>query len=291
VSSHALFEKSPLKPLSWLYLENRLFELPSKIVMPYWPSAPTTKYFLFLRKSTVTAFFINTMVDTPLCFRKSKSIFYKTFEIPTLRFINFLMRHGQKELALKAVTIALSTFLTKWASLGSTIKFFESWYLLVTLSSAVKVRDQKITTKTVLYTHQTLPKKTYIFNYRYHYNNIFALKLYLFRILKKIKPLFSFFIQKNDKLRRKHGRGKVDKMKVMWKYVPRYKRFYQAMHWLLKDLNFQKYKRLEIRLFHVFETFLLTPDLSFLTKIKNFVHSFVFRKHRRTLLDTLKTSI
>lgn len=231
------------------------------------------------------------MVDTPLCFRKSKSLFYQTFEIPTLRFMNFLMRHGKRELVLKSVTLALSNFLSKWSLLEKSGGFFEAWYSLLNLSPTLLINQKTLKSKVSTYTHQTLSHKSYIFNYRYHYNNIFTLKFYLFRVLKKIKPLFSFFIQKNDKLRRKHGRGKVDKMKVMWKYVPRYKRFYQAMHWLLKDLNFQKYKKLETRLFYVFETFLLTPELSFLTKIKNFVHSFVFKKHRKTLLETLKTSI
>ena len=231
------------------------------------------------------------MVDTPLCFRKSKSLFYQTFEIPTLRFMNFLMRHGKRELVLKCVTLALSSFLSKWSLLEKSGGFFETWYSLLNLSPTLLINQKTLKSKVSTHTHQTLAHKSYIFNYRYHYNNIFTLKFYLFRVLKKIKPLFSFFIQKNDKLRRKHGRGKVDKMKVMWKYVPRYKRFYQAMHWLLKDLNFQKYKKLETRLFYVFETFLLTPELSFLTKIKNFVHSFVFKKHRKTLLETLKTSI
>jgi len=288
----ALFPQVSLKPLTWYFDTTRFMESPQKFTTPYWPVTPTVRYFLFFRKSTITTFFINTMVDMPLCFKKSKSLFNQTFEIPTLRFINFLMRHGKRQLVVGRITLALNNFLIKWSSLSQgVLSFFETWHSLLTLSSTFSVSQKKLKSHATTYTHQTLSHENFIFNYRFHYNNIFALKFYLFRVLKKIKPLFSFFIQKNDKLKRKHGRGKVDKMKVMWKYVPRYKRFYQAMHWLLKDLNFQKYKKLEVRLFHVFETFLLTPELSFLTKIKNFVHSFVFKKHRKTLLETLKTSI
>ena len=58
-------------------------------------------YFLFLRKSTVTSFFISNMVDMPLCFQKSKSLFTRTFEIPMLKLINMIMRHGLKNQALK----------------------------------------------------------------------------------------------------------------------------------------------------------------------------------------------
>ena len=58
-------------------------------------------YFLFLRKSTVTSFFTANMVDMPLCFQKSKSLFSRTFEIPMLKLINMVMRHGLKSQALK----------------------------------------------------------------------------------------------------------------------------------------------------------------------------------------------
>lgn len=62
------------------------------------------------------------------------------------------------------------------------------------------------------------------------------------------------------------------------------------MKWLLKDLKFQKYKTLPKKLYGTFKTIFLTPNLSFLVKLKNFVHLFVFQKHKKTLLKTLKTT-
>ena len=99
-----------------------------------------------------------------------------------------------------------------------------------------------------------------------------------------------FFIKKNDKMRRKHGRGKVEKLKVMWKYIPTYKRLYQTMRWFLRDLRFQRDDSFDNRLFKIIETFMLHPTQSFLHKTQAFVHRFVFQKYQKTLLRTLKTT-
>jgi hypothetical protein len=53
--------------------------------------------FLHLRKSSFISFFIENMIDVPICFKKSKSLKFKNFEIPTLKFINLLMSDGKKE--------------------------------------------------------------------------------------------------------------------------------------------------------------------------------------------------
>ena len=37
------------------------------------------------------------MIDVPICFKKSSSLRTKNFELPLLKFINFLMRKGKKE--------------------------------------------------------------------------------------------------------------------------------------------------------------------------------------------------
>tara|TARA_B110000967_G_C18888209_1_gene565480 strand:+ start:3070 stop:3246 length:177 start_codon:yes stop_codon:yes gene_type:complete len=47
------------------------------------------------------------------------------------------------------------------------------------------------------------------------YSTKFYLNLYLLDSLKGFDPIFTFFIKKNDKMKRKHGRGKVEKLKLM----------------------------------------------------------------------------
>ncbi len=66
------------------------------------------EHFLFLRKSTITSFFMTNMIDMPVCFKKSKSLYSKTFEIQTLKFTNMIMRGGLRAKAVKDVTLGFA---------------------------------------------------------------------------------------------------------------------------------------------------------------------------------------
>lgn len=54
-----------------------------------------------------------------------------------------------------------------------------------------------------------------IFRNNYYFAPELSIDKFLLLILSRQTPLFMFFIKKNDKMRRKHGRGKVEKLKVM----------------------------------------------------------------------------
>jgi hypothetical protein len=62
------------------------------------------------------------------------------------------------------------------------------------------------------------------------------------------------------------------------------------MTWLLKDLKFQKSKRFSIRLLKVLELIFTNPQLSFISKLKNFIHFYVFKNFKQTLLQTLQST-
>jgi hypothetical protein len=47
------------------------------------------------------------MIDVPICFKKTKSLNTKNFELPLLKFSNFLMKKGKKE---KIFRILFQTF-------------------------------------------------------------------------------------------------------------------------------------------------------------------------------------
>lgn len=66
--------------------------------------------FLHLRQSTVISFFVDNMIDVPNCFKKSKSLYNKAFELPFLKCVNVLMRHGKKNQILKIFNTAVNTF-------------------------------------------------------------------------------------------------------------------------------------------------------------------------------------
>jgi ribosomal protein S7 len=41
------------------------------------------------------------MIDVPICFQKSSSLKTKNFELPLLKFSNFIMKKGKREQTLK----------------------------------------------------------------------------------------------------------------------------------------------------------------------------------------------
>ena len=59
------------------------------------------KYFQYLKKSSFIYFFIENLIDVPTAFKNIKSLRTKSFELPALRFLNMLMKHGKKEKIFK----------------------------------------------------------------------------------------------------------------------------------------------------------------------------------------------
>jgi hypothetical protein len=108
--------------------------------------------------------------------------------------------------------------------------------------------------------------------------------------LKRYLPLFSFYIRKVDKLKRKHSRGKSGKYSIVWKYVPQYRRLLTVIRWLTRDVKFQKPKTLFSRILQSIETLLFDRSNHLIFKFRNFVHHFVFQHHKKTLLKHLRST-
>lgn len=248
----------------------------------------TLEKFLFLRQSTITSFFIMNMVDMPICFKKSKSLYTKTFELPLLKFINLIMRGGLKEKTLRGITFTFYNFFQKFF-LKSSLNY-NKWYNIYNLLSLTYYGTEKSFINNFLNKPIDLNSKHLLTESGYSFNNSLFFKKSLFNKLNDYTPLFSFYVRKVDKSIRKNSRGKSGKYTIIWKYVPLYKRLYVTMRWFLKDLKFQKFKTFDERLLKTIETFLFTPDLSFVYKLRKFTHFFVFQNHKKTLLKTLKST-
>ena len=243
-------------------------------------------HFLFLRQSTITSFFSSNMIDMPICFKKSKSLYSKTFELPLLKFVNLIMRDGLREKTLKDTSDSFNRCYTLLNNNNNTS--FNKWGFIYNFLTQTKSNSNYInySIKENLNLHRkhVLSKEGYLFNDNTLFKNI------LFDKINEFSPVFSFYIRRVDKSIRKHSRGKSGKYTIIWKYVPVYKRFYVTMRWFLKELKFQKLKTFTERLVHTLETFLLTPNLSFVYKLRRFTHFFVFQNFKKTLLKTLKST-
>lgn len=66
--------------------------------------------FFYLRKLSFISFFINNSIDVPICFKKSKSLKKKIFELPLLRFTNFLMQQGKQQKSINFLIKASRSF-------------------------------------------------------------------------------------------------------------------------------------------------------------------------------------
>lgn len=247
------------------------------------------EHFQFLRQSTITSFFMASMVDMPVCFKKSKSLYSRTFEIPLLKLSNILMRAGLRGKTMATVTLSFTQCFHEVMGLAQKEDFI-TWHTLYNALLSTQLLSDNLFRTTTLGLDSGLSPQHKVKEGGYIFNSSYFLKTLLFERLEKYAPLFSFYIRKVDKSVRKNSRGKSGKYTVIWKYVPVYKRLYVNIRWLLRDLKFQKLKTFTERLTKVLETFLLTPHLSFVCKLRRFTHFFVFKHHKKSLLKTLKST-
>lgn len=257
--------------------------------------------FAFMRKSTIRSFFVAQQVDIPICFKKSKSHYSPTFEVPLLKTLNILMRSGLHDKMLNALTSSFSKVFHRMSNILSPNGYLH-WRLLHYVTECFFIgtdssfSNLKLDAKALGLSDEEVKNgglsiwSDHKLNDEYiTYNNESTMQHLLFESLQDYAPIFSFYIRKVDKSVRKNSRGKSKKYTIIWKYIPSYKRLYVTIRWLLKDLRFQKLRYLEPRLVKILEVFLLSPDLSFLSRVRGFVHGFVFKNFKKTLLNHLKS--
>ena len=247
--------------------------------------------FNFLRQSTIKSFFNSQLVDVPICFQKSKSLYTPTFEIPLVKMSNMIMRSGLRGQVIRQLTQSFAQFFHQLVT-DLTPQNSLSWvqihhlldnFLLCPNLTFAGVGSQLLTTP-------VLRAENQFDNLRVKFNHKSSVNYLLFETLAKNAPIFSFYIRKVDKSIRKNSRGKSGKYTIIWKYIPVYKRLYVTLRWLLKELKFQKLKTLETRMVHMLHTFLVDPNSSFVIRLRKFVHGFVFYNYKTTLLKNLKST-
>lgn len=250
--------------------------------------------FLYLRKSTFINFFIDNMIDVPVCFKKSHSLKTKNFELPLLKFSNLLMRQGKHSKATVHLFSALRLFLKELK-----LEFLQvnknphSWmtFYLITTNYLYYYDDTRF------YYTKFINNRAMDLKYRHEgtydskfLTDIFFMKNYLSFKLSDITPIFSYFIYSVDKNIRKFSRGKSGKYTFIWKYIAPYKRLYLVMRWLIKDVKFYQSKSFNERLIKTFYNLTFNLNDSFAWKSKIFSHNYVFKNLRKTLMLSLKTT-
>lgn len=247
--------------------------------------------YLSLRKYSVISFFINNMIDVPICFKKSSSLKTKNFELPVLKFINLMMWEGKKE---KSTRLVFSAFDSFWLQQKKKNKFktFTSlpWFLFYYFLNGGSILLPKLLFVDYKTDWDTSYNSKLINDSKFLDENFFY-KKYLISKLSQFSPIFSFYIYNVDKNVRKFSRGKSGKYVFVWKYVAAYKRPISTMRWIIKDIKFNNNRKINQRVSFVFSKLANEPKNTFAHKYYVFSHNYVFRSLRKTLMTSLRTTV
>lgn len=251
--------------------------------------------FFYLKKSSFINFFVNNMIDVPICFKKSHSLRNKNFELPILKFSNFLMKKGKREKIIRLMFRALRLLQSK-KKLNPIIfrnEDLQSWldlYFFTTNAFWVYNENELLYWSLWYENNNDLSYSNGIAQDGKLINSNFFIKNYLLLRLSNVLPVFSYFIYSVDKNIRKFSRGKSGKYVFIWKYVAPYKRLNLAMRWIVKDIKFAPNKKFSERFIKILTELITTPENSFAWKSKVFAHNYVFKNFRKSLMSSLKTT-
>lgn len=243
--------------------------------------------FEFLRHSEFKYFFSTFSVDVPQCFNSSKSLRRSINKTPLVKFNNYFMRDGKR---IKSSNLFLSVLWNISFNEKKTINYLPNFsWRSIYLSISHVFTNKK---------HKTYPSNYLVkdfFNtdislFGKHKHDQFNITKNLLSNLKKLEPIFLFYVYKVDKNIYKNTRGKSGKYTFIWKYISFFKRKFLVMHWIMKELKMQTGRTLTDRLNSVLSTLYSSPEKTWIWKIKKFSHNYVYYNCRQTLSETYRTS-
>ena len=245
---------------------------------------------------TLISFFATQMIDIPYCLKKVKYAHSSSASNAKLRLTSMLLRHGKRHTVSKAYSLAAQKiskqhfFNNRFANMVRTWDFIYLIFAHRKFSRTFKGLSNPNSTRLAnkfelfsrrgeLYSSRSQLTSDYLW-----FNELLVHELFSY------SPVFSFFVNSVNKLKRRHSRGKSGKYEIIWKYVPRYKRLLVVLRWLSKDIQFQKSRTFRHRVERSLETLLFDKSNHLVYQLRQFVHKFVFHRYRKTLLQTLHTA-
>jgi hypothetical protein len=242
----------------------------------------------YLVSSDFKSFFSNFLIDVPQCFNDSLSLRRNVNKLPFLRFTNYLMRDGKRLQSSKYFLQVLWNIFTtekKNRFIDNTNFSWKSLY--------VSFFNMTFKSKLLKYPTNFNVKDSFnveISNFGKHYHTHWDIQRLFLLNIKKLEPIFLFYIYKVDKSIYKSTRGKSGKYNFIWKYIAPYKRSFLVMHWIMKELKIQSGRTLRDRINAILNTLYFNPDNTWISKIKKFSYNYVYQNCRKTLAETYVTS-
>ncbi len=254
-------------------------------------SAFNILHFNYLVIPNYINFFLLNNVDVPVVFNKSFSLKRTTTKLFFVKFINLIMRRGlfiRSQRLFFTALISLFTWIrdsflsTKGNVFSLTrLSVLFNFCIIVNLTSTYKYFLYK--QLQINFLHTFLENEIIL-------NPSYFMKQMLINKVNTVRPLFLFAVYKINKFIRKYSRGKSGKYTLIWKYIPMYKRQFVTLRWLIKDLKFNSQNVLEKRIVDVLKNFFFFPQHSYVNKSKAFIHNYIFKNYKKTLLLTLSST-
>nr|QPL15895.1 ribosomal protein S7 [Strombidium sp.] len=276
-----------------LWLTENLTLLEDKLLFDiitnkYGEGEPNNNY-KYLQENKFLDFFKSHRIDTPTCFRKTKSIRRNNNKFELIKFNNYLMRKGKRWQFMKMfLTIMMNLFHKYYFFFYKNKKNFNCRNLFFFYNNLFYVNNNYYNLK--FNKPLNLLFNTSIYEYEKHYNPNFYIKFFLLLNLKKITPVFMYYIYKVAKLIYKNTRGKSGKYTYIWKYVSPYKRTNLIMYWIIKETKSRPGRTLYDRVYAVLKDLIFQPKSLLIYKIKRFSNIYVYKYNRNTLAETFITS-
>ena len=214
------------------------------------------------RSTTLVSFFTSQMIDIPVCLAKIKFSHSSTASNPRTRLISMLTRHGRRYSVSKAYSMSALRITRNHFQHCSHLPTSKRWELAYLIFAQRKVRWDK---NFCALSHSSNPSPypelltSHNKSYTPEHRLTSACDWFNDRLFDEISshyPAFSLFVQRVNKLKRRHSRGKSGQYEIIWKYVPQYKRLLVVLRWLIRDVQFQRPKTFQQRLEKSLETFL-----------------------------------
>lgn len=121
------------------------------------------------------------------------------------------------------------------------------------------------------------------FFYKLRYFNFFNFKD-IFNFLSN--NLFFFYFKFNliNKNIRKFSRGKSGKYKLVFNFIPFFKRFNVTLRLFMKELSFLNFRNFKLKLKYIINSINLEKKGSFLLKLKKYTYNKIYNNYKEILI-------
>lgn len=238
--------------------------------------------FYFLKATTFSDYFSENQVDIPKDFKKSQSMFRLQTETLFSKAISLVSRDGKKDFFLKNFALAIENMHDFLES--NNLKKYninQSWQNLVYFWSRstfrtsipkilryykrsclqVKSDEQKIWSMNI--------KSTDLLFEPHFVDHSIIWEEVLRKNIRRLNPIFKYQILAVPKKTRKNSRGKSGRYRMVWKYVPPYRRDILVLRWFMQDLWHNEGRNLLDRF-----------SESLIRLVQNYKHTFMYENYR-----------